>query len=69
MSDYICNWDNCQFEGPQNLIIRHIILKHAPTEKVLYFCNFRATNLNAFERRHITTFRPHLLLETENSQN
>ncbi|CAC5391627.1 unnamed protein product [Mytilus coruscus] len=70
MSDYICNWDNCKFEGTKNLAIRHVIITHAPPEKVPYFCtlcSFRATNLKAFER-HLTTFRQHILLEKENSQ-
>ncbi|CAC5373042.1 unnamed protein product [Mytilus coruscus] len=70
MSDYICNWDNCKFEGTKNLAIRHVIITHAPPEEVPYFCtlcSFRATNLKAFER-HLTTFRQHILLEKENSQ-
>ncbi|CAG2204249.1 unnamed protein product [Mytilus edulis] len=68
MSDYICNWDDCEFEGQMNFAIRHIILTHAPPDKVPFFCKlcqFRTTNLTDFER-HIATFRSNHLLETEN---
>ncbi|CAC5384823.1 unnamed protein product [Mytilus coruscus] len=70
MSDYICNWSNCEFGGSKNLAIRHVILCHAPQQNVPYFCtlcSFRATYMKAFNRHH-TTFGPHVLLAKENPQ-
>lgn len=65
MSDiYICNWEDCVFEGYKKDAIRHVIMQHAPLNEVPFHCNlcsYRATNMKALNR-HANTFKKHIEL-------